>query len=63
MKDNKQQKWCCGLCWKLPEGAQSFVFCWQIVTEWINEMFLLVNTIKMLRMLFNIVHRQVHKNI
>ena len=37
MKGNKHQickkKLCCNLCWKLPEGAQSFVFCWKIVTE------------------------------
>ena len=25
MKDNEHQ--CYSLCWKLPEGAQSFVFC------------------------------------
>ena len=25
--------WCCRLCWKLPDRAQSFVFCSQIVTE------------------------------
>ena len=23
----------CGLCWKLPDHAQSFVFCSQIMTE------------------------------
>ena len=27
------------LCWKLPDGAQSFDFCSQIVTELINATF------------------------
>ena len=27
------KQWCCRLCWKLPDRAQSFVFCSQIVTE------------------------------
>ena len=35
----------------------------QIVTEYINGTFLLVNKIKMLGILLNIIHRQVHKNI
>ena len=43
--------------------AQSFVFCWQIVTEYINATFLLVNTIKMIGILLNVVHFQVDKNI
>ena len=47
----------------LTDGAQSFVFCWQIATEQINATFLLVSKIKMMGMLLNIVHRQVHKNI
>ena len=36
MKDNKHQMYkqqCYSLCWKLSEGAQSFVFFWQIATE------------------------------
>ena len=61
MKSGKQR--CCSLCWKPPEGAQSFVFFWQIVTEEINATFLLVNTIKMIGMLLNVVHFQAHKNI
>ena len=40
------KQWCCGLRWKLSNCAQSFVFCLQIVTEWINAMFLLVNKFK-----------------
>ena len=36
------------LCWKLPDRAQSFVFCPQIVTEKINAMFLLVSKFKMI---------------
>ena len=31
---------CFGLCWKLPDRAQSFVLRSQIVTEEINAMFL-----------------------
>ena len=31
--------------------------------EQINGMFVLVNNIKMMGMLLNVVHRQVHKNI
>ena len=34
------------LCWKLPDGAQSFDFCSQIVTELINATFLLVDKIE-----------------
>ena len=36
MKDNKHQKQkqqCYNFCSKLPEGAQSFAFGWQIATE------------------------------
>ena len=36
MKDNKHQKQkqqCYSFCSKLSEGAQSFVFSWQIATE------------------------------
>ena len=40
------KQWCCGLRWNLFNCAQSFVFCLQIVTEWINAMFLLVNKFK-----------------
>ena len=28
----KDENKCCRLCWKLPDRAQSFVFCSQIVT-------------------------------
>lgn len=56
-------KICCSLCWKLLEGAQSFVFFWQVGTEWSNAMFAMVNTIKMMGMLLNDVHLQFHKNI
>ena len=35
----------------------------QIVTEYINETFLLVDKIKMLEILLNNAHRQVHKNV
>ena len=41
----------------------SFVFFWQIVTKSINATFLLINEIKMIGMLLNVVHFQVHKNI
>ena len=36
MKDNKlkyKNNSAAVLCWKLSDGAQSFVFCWQIVSE------------------------------
>ena len=36
LKAGKHQSWkqrCCSLCWKLPDRAQSRVFCSQIVTE------------------------------
>ena len=36
MKAGKHQRWkqrCWSLGWKLPDRAQSFVFCSQIVTE------------------------------
>ena len=32
-KHQSWKQWCCSLCWKLPDRAQSFVFCSQIVTE------------------------------
>ena len=32
------------------------------MTELVNEMFLLVNNFKMMRMLLNVVHGQVQKN-
>ena len=50
--------WCCSLCWKLSDRGQSHVFCSQIVTEYINGMFLLpmVSKIKMIGMLLNFVH-------
>ena len=38
-------------CCKLPDRAQSFVFCSKIVTEYINAMFLLVSKLKMIGML------------
>lgn len=56
-------KICCSLCWKLLEGAQSFVFFWQVGTEWSNAMFAMVNTIKMMGMLLNDVHLQFNKHI
>ena len=40
-----------------------FSQCWQIVTKYINGTFLSVNKIKMLGILLNIIHFQVHKNI
>ena len=40
-----------------------FSQCWQIVTKYINGTFLSVNKIKMLGILLNIIHCQVHKNI
>ena len=46
-------------CCKLPDRAQSFVFCSKIVTEFINAMFLLVSKLKMIGMLLNVVHGQV----
>ena len=60
MKENKhqiQKQQCYSLCWKLPKGTQSFVFCWQIAT------FLLVSKIKMTGMQLNVVYHQVHRNI
>ena len=36
-----------------------FVFCSQIVTEYINAMFLLVSKFKMIGMLLNVLHGQV----
>ena len=42
---------------------QNPVFCSQIVTEYINAMFLLVSKFKiMIAMLLNLVHGQVHKS-
>ena len=38
------------------EVAQTFVFCSQIVTEWINAEILLVSEFKMIRKLLNVVH-------
>ena len=32
-KKERRNQWYCSLCWKLPDGVQSFVFCSQIVTE------------------------------
>ena len=32
-KHQNWKQWGCRLCWKLPDRAQSFVFCSQIVTE------------------------------
>ena len=55
IKVGKQR--CCRLCWKLPDCAQSFVFCSQI-----NAMFLLVNNFKLIRMLLNVAHGQVQKS-
>ena len=49
-------------CCKLPDRPQSFVFCSQIVTEWINAMSLLVSKFKMIGMLLNVVHGQVQKS-
>ena len=49
MKDNKhqtQKQQCYSLCSKLPEGAQSFVFSWQIAAEQVNATFLLASKIK-----------------
>ena len=43
----------CSLCWKLPDRAQSFVFCSQIV----------VSKYKMIGMLLNVVHGQVQKKL
>ena len=51
MKDNNhqtQKQQCYSLCSKLPEGALSFVFSWQIATEKVNATFLLVSKIKMM---------------
>ena len=65
-KQNERQSEDCKkiyICWKLPDGAQSFVFSWQIVMEYINWTFFLVNTIKMRGILLNVVHFRVHKNI
>ena len=53
---------CCSLYWKLPDRAQSFVFCSQIVTESINAKCLLVSKFKMIRMPLNVVHGQVQKS-
>ena len=47
--------------WKLPYRVQSLFFCFQIVNEWINTMFLLVSKFKMIVMLLNVVHGQVQK--
>ena len=33
VKHQSWKQWSCSLCWKLPDRAQSFVFCSQIVTE------------------------------
>ena len=61
-KHRSRKQWCCSLCWKLPDHAQSFVFCSQIVTEYINAMFLLVSKFKMIGMLLNVVQNQVQKS-
>ena len=46
-----------------PERAQSFVyFCCQIVTEWINAIFLLISKFKMIGMLLSFVHGQLQKS-
>ena len=50
------------VCWNLPDRAQSFVFCSQIVTEQINAMFPLVGRLKMIGMLLNVAHGQVQKS-
>lgn len=47
----------------IPDGEHSFTFFSQIVTQWINSTFLLVNKIKMIGMLLIVMHSQVHKNI
>ena len=60
-KNHSWKQRCCRFCWKLPDRAQSLVFCSQIVTEKINAMFLLVSKFKMIGMLLNVVHGQVHK--
>ena len=44
-----------------PLPCTIFVFCSQIVNEWINTMFLLVSKFKMIVMLLNVVHGQVQK--
>ena len=41
--------------------SPNIVFCLQIVTEYINGMFLLVSKFKMIGMLLNVVHSQVQK--
>ena len=61
IKDKKQR--CCSLCWKFPDGAQSFVFSSQIVTERTEATFLFVSKMKKIGMLLNVVNRQVHKII
>ena len=42
--------------------VQNPVFCSQIVTEYINAMFLLVSKFKMIGMLFNLAYGQVQKS-
>ena len=53
---------CFGLCWNLPDRAQSLVLRSQIVTEEINAMFLLVSNFKIIGMLLNVVHGQVQRS-
>ena len=61
-KHQSREQQCFGLCWKLPDRAQSFVLSSQIVTEEINAMFLLVSNFKIIGLLLNVVHGQVQRS-
>ena len=63
-KHQSREQRCFGLCWKLPNRAQSFVLCSQIVTEEINAMFQFCWSVssKVIGMLLNVVHSQVQKS-
>ena len=61
-KHQSREQRCFGLCWKLPDRAQSFVLSSQIVTEEINAMFVLVSNFKIIGMLLNVGQVQVQKS-
>ena len=61
-KHQSREQRCFGLCWKLPDRAQSFVLSSQIVTEEINAMFVLVSNFKIIGMLLNVGQVQVQRS-
>ena len=61
-KHQSREQRCFGLCWKLPDRAQSFVLSSQIVTEEINAMFVLVSNFKIIGMLLNVEQVQVQRS-